>query len=183
MMGEGDGFEIPSWEQIYALLLSLSEKIRDAGFEADVIVGVSRGGWIPARILSDLLEKPEIANVRAEFYVGVAETKQEPMITQSVSVDVRDKSVLVVDDVSDTGNSLRLVKTHLADKAAKAVKIATLYFKPWSITVPDYYEKNDHGMDNIPMGEKRSTQKGCREIPSKREIKWRGRRDACKIWF
>ncbi len=159
MMGEGDGFEIPSWEQIYALLLSLSEKIRDAGFKADVIVGVSRGGWIPARILSDLLEKPEIANVRAEFYVGVAETKQEPMITQSVSVDVRDKSVLVVDDVSDTGNSLRLVKTHLADKAAKAVKIATLYFKPWSITVPDYYEKTTTDWIIFPWERKEALRK------------------------
>jgi hypoxanthine phosphoribosyltransferase len=157
--GKREGFDIPSWEQIYEFLLDLSEKIRDDGFVPDVIVGVSRGGWIPARILSDLLENPEIANVRAEFYVGVAETKHEPVITQSVSVDVRDKSVLVVDDVSDTGSSLRLVKTHLVDQAAKAVKIATLYFKPWSITVPDYYERTTRDWIIFPWERKEALRK------------------------
>ena len=136
-----EGFEIPSWEQIYRLLLNLARKIRRDGFLVDIIVGVSRGGWTPERVLSDLLENPRIANVKAEFYVGVAETKGAPVITQTVSVDVKDKSVLVVDDVSDTGRSLQLVKQHLLEEAAKTVKIATLYLKPWSITVPDYYEK------------------------------------------
>ena len=125
----------------------------------DVIVGVSRGGWIPARVLSDLLENPKIANVRTEFYVGVAETKLEPVITQPVSVDVRDKNVLVVDDVSDTGSSLRLIKTHLVDQAAKAVKIATLYFKPWSITVPDYYERTTREWIIFPWERKEALRK------------------------
>ena len=90
-------FEVPSWEQIYELLLSLANRIRKANFRPDVIVGISRGGWPPARIMSDLLENPELANVKAEFYLGVAETKGEPVITQPVSVSVMGKKVLVVD--------------------------------------------------------------------------------------
>ena len=138
-------FEIPAWEQIYELLLDLASQIRSAGFKPEIIVGVARGGWPPARIMSDLLENPEIANVKAEFYLGVAETKGEPVITQPVSVPVKNKKVLIVDDVADTGKSLALVKEHLKEKGASDVKIATIYYKPWSIVTPDYFEcKTSH---------------------------------------
>jgi len=134
-------FEIPTWEQIYKLLLNLAYHIRKTGFKPDVIVGIARGGWPPARILSDLLENPELANVKAEFYLGVAETKGEPVITQPVSVPVKDRKVLVVDDVADTGKSLGLVREHLKERGATEVKIATIYYKPWSIVTPDWFEK------------------------------------------
>jgi len=134
-------FEIPTWEQIYKLLVNLAQRIRKTRFKPDVIVGVSRGGWPPARIMSDLLENPELANVKAEFYLSVAETKGEPLITQPVSVSVRGKKVLVVDDVADTGKSLALVREHLKEQGATQVKIATIYYKPWSIITPDWFEK------------------------------------------
>jgi hypoxanthine phosphoribosyltransferase len=138
-------FEIPTWEKIYELLLNLANQIREADYKPDIIVGVSRGGWPPARIMSDLLENPKLANVKAEFYLGVAETKGEPIITQPVSVSVKDKRVLVVDDVADTGKSLRLVKSHLEEQSASDVKIATIYYKPWSVVIPDWYElKTSH---------------------------------------
>ena len=134
-------FEIPSWDKIYELLLNLSSKIRKSNFKSDVIVGISRGGWPPARIMSDLLENPELANVKAEFYLGVAKTKSEPVITQPVSVSVHGKKILVVDDVADTGKSLRLVRLHLKEQGATDVKIATIYYKPWSVVTPDWYER------------------------------------------
>ena len=134
-------FEIPTWEKIYELLLNLASKIRKANFKPDVIVGISRGGWPPARIMSDLLENPELANVKAEFYLGVAKTKSEPVITQPVSVPVHGKKILIVDDVADTGKSLRLVRLHLKEQGATDVKIATIYYKPWSVVTPDWYER------------------------------------------
>jgi len=140
-VGDKLEFESPSWKHIYSLLLKLSETIRKTKFEPDVIVGVSRGGWIPARILSDLLENPNLANVATKFYVGIAETKQKPTITQSVSVPVKDKKVLVVDDLADTGESLKRITEHLEHQGASEVRIATIYYKPWSIIIPHYYEK------------------------------------------
>jgi len=134
-------FEVPTWTQIYDMLLNLTEKILKNGFKPDIIVGISRGGWPPARVLSDLMGNSNLANVRAEFYLGVAETKEEPVLTQPVSMKVVDKKVLVVDEVADTGKSLKLVKEHIIEKGAREVKIATVYYKPWSIVKPDYYEK------------------------------------------
>jgi len=152
-------FEIPSWDQIYGLLLDLANKVRKAGFKPDVIVGVSRGGWPPARVMSDLLENPRLANVTAEFYVGVAETKGKPLITQPVSVSVRTKKVLVVDDVADTGESLRLVRAHLEERGATEIKIATIYYKPWSIVIPDYYEKETRSWIVFPWERKETVRK------------------------
>ena len=153
-MVESLEFEIPTWDRIYEFLLSLAEKIREDKFQPDVIVGVSRGGWPPARVMSDLLENPEIANVKAEFYLGVGQTKGEPLITQPVSVSVRDKEVLLMDDVADTGKSLRLVRAHLKEKGATEVKIATIYYKPWSVVIPDYYEKETRSWIIFPWERK-----------------------------
>lgn len=134
-------FEVPTWNKIYNMLLNLAEKIKKARFKPDIIVGISRGGWPPARVLSDLFDNPNLANVKAEFYLGVAETKGEPTLTQPVSVAVTGKKVLVVDEVADTGKSLKLVKEHIIQEGAAEVKIVTVYYKPWSIIVPDFYEK------------------------------------------
>jgi hypothetical protein len=158
-LADGLQFEIPSWDQIYELLLNLADRIRRTGFKPDVIVGVSRGGWPPARVMSDLLENPQLANVTAEFYVGVAETKSEPVITQPVSVSVSGKKVLVVDDVADTGESLRLVREHLGEQNATEVKIATVYYKPWSVLVPDYYGKETSSWIVFPWERKETVRK------------------------
>ncbi|MEM3765479.1 MAG: phosphoribosyltransferase [Candidatus Bathyarchaeia archaeon] len=134
-------FEVPKWNQIYQMLMQMAEKIRKDNFKPDIIVGVSRGGWPPARVLSDLLENPNLANVKVEFYVGVAETKREPTLTQPVSANVTGKKVLVVDEVADTGRSLQLIREHLQKEGAVEVRIAAVYLKPWSIIKPDYYAR------------------------------------------
>ncbi|MEM2104929.1 MAG: phosphoribosyltransferase [Candidatus Bathyarchaeia archaeon] len=160
------GFEVPTWNLIYRMLLNLAEKIRKDRFKPDIIVGVSRGGWPPARVLSDLLDNPNIANVKAEFYLGVAETKDEPVLTQPVSVDVAGKRVLVVDEIADTGKSLKVVREHLIANGAKEVKIATVYYKPWSIVKPDYYERETRCWVVFPWETKETVKKiakKCRE--------------------
>jgi len=134
-------FEAPSWNQIYELLLDLADRIRKDGFKPDIIVGVSRGGWPPARVLSDLLSIPNLANVRVEFYVGVAQTKCEPALTQPISVTVAGKRVLIVDEVADTGKTLKLVKEHVIGRGAVEARTATAYCKPRNIVKPDYCSK------------------------------------------
>ena len=152
-------FEIPSWEEIYELLLELADQIREDGFEPDVVVGVSRGGWPPARVMSDLLGKPQLVNVATEFYLGVAETKGEPVITQPVSASVKGKKVLVVDDIADTGKSLKLIQAHLKERGATEIRVAAIYYKPWSIVVPDYYQKDTTSWVIFPWERKETIRK------------------------
>ena len=132
-------FEVLSWDFTYQLLIELANKIKRSNYRPDLIVGISRGGWPPARVISDFLENPNIANIKVEFYSDITKTLKKPVITQNISMPVREKSVLLVDDVADTGTTLKLVYDKLITNKAKDVKVATLYYKPKSVFKPDFY--------------------------------------------
>jgi uncharacterized protein len=123
------------------MLLDLAQKIRKDEYQPDIIVGVSRGGWPPARVMSDLLQNPKLANMKVEFYKDIGVRNKKPLITQPVTMEVRGKRALVVDDVSDTGHSLRVVANHLRRKPVKELRVCTIYMKPQSIFRPDYYAR------------------------------------------
>ena len=135
-------YEAPGWDQIYDMLVSLAARIRSQRYEPDVIVGVSRGGWPPARIMSDLLENSNVANMKVEFYKDIGVRSERPRITQPVTAEVKGKEVLVVDDVSDTGHSLKVVANHLRKKGTKDLKVCTIYVKPKSVFRPDFFAKS-----------------------------------------
>ncbi len=121
--------------------MDLAVKIRISTFRPEVIVGVSRGGWPPARVMSDLLENQNIANLKVVFYKDIGVRNRRPIITQPVTSDVAGKKVLVVDDVADSGHSLNVVLSHLRRKRASEIRVCTLYLKPHSVFKPDYYAK------------------------------------------
>src|SRR5260370_28475234 len=123
------------------MLLDLAQQIRKDQYPPDIIVGVSRGGWPPARVMNDLLENPNLANMKVEFYKDIGVRNKRPRITQPVTMEVVGKRVLVVDDVSDTGHSLRIVANHLHRKPVKEIRVCTIYMKPQSIIRPDYYAR------------------------------------------
>ncbi|MEM2098696.1 MAG: phosphoribosyltransferase [Candidatus Bathyarchaeia archaeon] len=133
-----DEFEVPTWRQLYSMLLSQTKKIRKSNFKPDITIALSRGGWIPARVLADLLET-SLGSVSIEFYIGISETRKAPILKQGSSVDVAGKKVLLVDDVVDSGESLKLAKSHLEHAGATEVRTVTLFTKPWSSVKPDYY--------------------------------------------
>jgi len=138
-MSDSREYEAPSWDKIYEMILDLAVRVRQSGFKPDLIVGVSRGGWAPGRILSDLLENTHTANIKIEFYTGIETTTRKPLVTQAISEDIYKKNILVVDDVADTGESLKVALDHVRDKGAGTVRTVTVYYKPHSSFKPDYF--------------------------------------------
>jgi hypoxanthine phosphoribosyltransferase len=132
-------YEMISWNDIYNLTLRLSERIVESGFSPDVIIGIARGGWIPARILSDVLYTSQMMNVRIEYYTDVGIHNDEPTIVQPVTGSMESKAVLIVDEVADSGDSLRHAIKHVKALGAKEIRSAVLHLKPTSQIVPDYY--------------------------------------------
>lgn len=163
-------FEAPTWNQIYAMLLSQAETIRQSGFKPDVIVGVTTGGLAPARVISDILEVTDVVTVGVKFYVGVAETRNEPVLTQRVSADVKGKKALLVDDITDTGKSLWLAREHLQQQGAAEIRITTVYDKPFSVIKPDYYEKKTRLWVVFPWDTKETLRKIVEKRSDKRAI-------------
>jgi hypoxanthine phosphoribosyltransferase len=130
---------ILSWSDVYNLTLQLSERIVDSGFIPDVIVGIARGGWIPARILSDVLYANTLQNIRIEYYSDVGAKGREPRITQPLTGSLKKKNTLLVDEVADSGDTLLHAIEHVKKLGVDAVRSAVLHYKPTSIVKPDYF--------------------------------------------
>jgi hypoxanthine phosphoribosyltransferase len=130
-----------SWQSVEKDCRTVSKKILTDGFRPDICVAISRGGFPPARILCDLLGVTNLTSIRIEYYSDVDETLAKPRLVFPLNADVRDKKVLIVDDVADRGHSLTLAKKHVRDSGATEIKVATLHYKPWSKLMPDYYAR------------------------------------------
>ncbi len=156
-------FEIPSWADVYAMLLGIATKVRHEKFKPDIIVGVSRGGWVPTRILSDLLGTKNLALVGIEFYDAAIKMRENPVLTQPVTIPIQSKNILLVDDIVDTGATLQLAKKHLLGEGAEPVKTATIYYKPTSAVKPDYYGKPTRSWVIFPWDLKETIRNLCRK--------------------
>jgi hypothetical protein len=128
-----------SWDDIQNQCKILAKKIREKKISFDIIVGIARGGWVPARIMSDILDNDEIYTMRVKFYKSVGETAEKPLILHPTQFDVTGKKVLLVDDIADTGGSLIVAIEHLKERGAGKIFVTTLVKKPSSKFVPDLY--------------------------------------------
>jgi len=128
-----------TWDEVHKFSLILARKVIESGYIPDVIVGILRGGYIVARIVADILNIEELGVVEVKFYRSIGERAERPVITQPLILDVRDRNVLIVDDVVDSGRTLEIVSQQVRLRGAKNVKSAALFVKPRSIINPDYY--------------------------------------------
>lgn len=128
-----------SWEEAENAVIQIAEKIKSSGFQPDIIIGISRGGLVPARILSDIIGNHELYVMRIGFYTGVGKTAKEPKILQDISIDVYGKKILIIDDIADTGGSFRTAVAHLESRGAGEIKTASLHMKPASAFRPDFF--------------------------------------------
>ena len=128
-----------TWDDVQLAAEKTADMIKEDGFEADIMIAVSRGGFDPARIISDQLNIRKLASLQIIYYSRVGEKRDRPEVLYPLNAQVKDLKVLVVDDVSDSGHSLMTVKNYVESLGAAEVKIATLHYKPWSEFKPDYY--------------------------------------------
>ncbi len=133
--------EYVSWSDIENMIDNLARQIEKSGFKVDVIVGILRGGIIPAKLISDELGVEDIGVIEIKFYKGIGERGHKPYLRQPLTLSVKEKNVLIVDDVSDTGLTLNLAVNVVNLYSPKKLRTATLYIKPWTKMIPDYYSK------------------------------------------
>ena len=134
-------FDVLSWEESYNITLYLYEKMKRDNFIPEVILGIARGGWIPSRLFADFFKQRTTSNIKVEFYGKIGETYNKPKIVQYPGEEIRGKKILIVDDVADTGKSLKVVIDYLTGLGDVEFKVATLHYKPHSVVLPDYYFK------------------------------------------
>ena len=131
--------EVLTWAEVGPATRELAERMHADGWKPDVILAIARGGLIVGGALGYALGVKNTWTMNVEFYTGIDERLDLPMILPPIPdlVDFADFKVLIADDVADTGATLALVKDFCEGKVGE-VRCAVLYEKPRS-TVPCEY--------------------------------------------
>ncbi|KFU78975.1 hypothetical protein SAMN04489729_5485 [Amycolatopsis lurida] len=140
-----------TWELFGTASRELAQAVADDGFEPDLILSIARGGLFVAGALGYALDVKNLHVMNVEFYTGVDQRLDLPVMLPPVPnvVDLTKKKVLVADDVADTGATLKLVRDFCADHVAE-VRCAVVYEKPRSEVKCEYVWKHTDRWINFP---------------------------------
>lgn len=131
--------ELVDWAQCTALARRLAALVRDADFTPDVIVAIGRGGWVPARLLSDRLDIYRLAGFKVEHY-RAAHRQAQARVRIPLCTELSGERVLLVDDVSDAGDTFEVAVAHVREHGPPAeLRTAVLHHKRVSSFVPDFF--------------------------------------------
>jgi len=129
-----------SWGAANRLARVLAHKVIKSGYEPDIILGIARGGLVPARMVCDLLLQNDLISITTQHW-GIATNLGKARIKFSLphEADISGKRVLVVDDVADTGDSISITMEYLKERKPLEVRTAVFHYKTCSTLIPDYY--------------------------------------------
>jgi uncharacterized protein len=132
-MGTEPEHEVLPWELFGDASRALAGQVMRSGYRPSIILGVARGGLLPAAAIAYALGVKNVFAINVEFYTGVDQRLEFPVMLPPLldAVDLAGATILIADDVADTGATLGLVTdfclAHVAD-----VRCAVLYEKPRS---------------------------------------------------
>ncbi|MEM4482029.1 MAG: phosphoribosyltransferase [Desulfurococcaceae archaeon] len=127
------------WSRALEQCYKLASIVLDEDLEVDAIVAISRGGLVPARIMSDVIGVEELIVLRSKFWGTGVRIREEPELLVHERFNLNGLNVLVVDEVVDTGATMAKVTRFIKDAGSNLVKTAVLHYKSSSSFIPDYY--------------------------------------------
>ena len=131
--------EVMSWELFEKLAINVAKSIREDGFQPDFMVGLARGGWVLSRVLCDFLGVKDLVSLKVEHWGVTATPDGKAQIKYPFDIDLTGKNVLVVDDITDTGESMLVAVEYVKSKNPASIKTAALRHIDGSKFTPDYY--------------------------------------------
>ena len=131
-----------TWSAFGDASRELATLVAESRYQPGIILGIARGGLLPGAAMAYALDVKNLFMMSIEFYTGVDERLDFPVMLPPLldAVDIAGSRVLVVDDVADTGGTLKLVKDFCTEHVAD-VRCAVLYEKPRSLVPCEYVWK------------------------------------------
>ena len=122
-----------SSDEIDFAIQNMAKQMDDDFFdEVPVFIGVLNGSF---KVISDLMKyyrgMCEVSFVKLASYEGTQSTNKVKQLI-GLNEDLEGKTVVIVEDIVDTGNTVEELKSILKAKNVKHLKIATLFFKPYA---------------------------------------------------
>ncbi|MDW5550862.1 phosphoribosyltransferase [Methanosarcina sp.] len=131
--------ELLSFNEVLQLSKVLARKIKASGYIPDLIVAVGRGGYVPGRLVSDFLLFSDLTSMKIEHYTRAADILEETRIKFPIPENISGKKILIIDDVTDTGETLKLAVDYVLSLNTTDVRTAVLQHKTCSAFTPDFY--------------------------------------------
>ena len=128
-----------SYTEFGSAVIDLAHQIRNSQFQPEIILSIARGGFFLGAALGYALGVKNSFTMSVEFYTGIEERLPMPVVLPPVpnKVDLKGATVLIADDVADSGETLRLVQDFWRG-TVKEARTVVLYEKPRSVVKPDY---------------------------------------------
>ncbi len=127
--------EIISLKEIKPVVANLAARI-DHNYPLDqdvVVIGILNGAFIFLADLVRAIERPvEITFTQLKSYIGTKSTG-DVQILKEIDIEIKDKHVIVVEDIIDTGNTLFQYNQILEAKKPKSIAVYALLVKPENI--------------------------------------------------
>jgi hypoxanthine phosphoribosyltransferase len=100
-----------SWDQIEKYCTEISISILKSGFKPDYVVGITRGGLVPAVLISHILEVP-MQTLQVQLRDGKPNDCESNCWMSEDAFGYTDskKNILIVDDINDSGNTINWIK-------------------------------------------------------------------------
>ncbi len=128
-----------SYTEFGSAVIDLAHQIRNSQFQPEIVLSIARGGFFLGAALGYALGVKNSFTMSVEFYTGIEERLPMPVVLPPVpnKVDLKGATVLIADDVADSGETLRLVEEFWRG-TVKEARTVVLYEKPRSVVKPDY---------------------------------------------
>ena len=128
-----------SWYDIERWSEGILDMVVSDNYKPDIIIGISRGGLVPARMMSDYLFIKDLMTVKTEHWGLTASMDGKAVIKYKLNYDISDKKILIVDDITDTGESIKLTYDYVKSLNPLKVITSSMLYVNCSRYVPDYY--------------------------------------------
>lgn len=132
----GDEYLDLSWEMFGELCRALAFRVaRD--YEPELVVGIARAGVIPAAVVASIL-RLDFYSMRISRRRGGERVRDRPAILSAAPRRAREKRVLLVDEITTSGETLRMALAAVRDVQPAEIRTATSFARPTGYK-PDYF--------------------------------------------
>ena len=124
-----------SWEHFHTLVGEVKKQVTPI---PNIIVSIGKGGSIPGVILAEIFECNNL-NLGLKSYQGQSRGQIHEYQSPRCYEGLQDANILIVDDIADSGETLKYAVNKFIGNGCERVKTASIFYKPCSIFKPDFF--------------------------------------------